>query len=104
MTTTQLLIRWFAIALLTIVSGLWQGKTIGPNLLLIAVLSATAMTGLAALHPLTKRPGWSGFGLAWLHHFLVFILIATILIGSPLRISIIMSFLASTLSTIAGIP
>lgn len=104
MTATQLLIRWIAVAAFAIVSGLWQGKALDANFFGIVVLSATALTGLAALRPLTKRPGWSGFGIAWVRHFLVFGIIWRVIMGYSLRITAMASFVFATMLTIEAVP
>ncbi len=101
MSFSDLLIRWIAMAFLTTASGLWQGKTFGTNLLGIAILSATAMTGIAALHPLTELPGLWGIWVTWLRHLLIFVIIAAVLIGGSLRLSIIMSLITATVLTLA---
>ncbi|MCK9526051.1 MAG: hypothetical protein M0R49_08995 [Limnochordia bacterium] len=100
MTPRQLLIRWTAMVVLVIASGLWQGKVLGTNLLCIAVLTATAMTGIVILYPLTDLPGLWGIGMTWLRHLLIFVIIAAVLLGSPLHTSIIMSIAYATLLTL----
>lgn len=100
MTATQLLKRWIAAAAFAIASGLWQGKIFDVSLLGIAVLSATALTGLAALKPPTKRPGWSGVGLAWIRNCLIMSIIWGVMIGSSLLHTAIASFIFATMFTI----
>ena len=86
----QLLIRWIVMVVLAIVSGLWQGKTLSANLLGIALLSATAVTSIAALYPLTELPGLFGIAIAWLRHFLSFTIIIAVLTKYSVRRSCIM--------------
>jgi hypothetical protein len=58
------------------------------------------MTGIVVLYPLTDLPGLWGIGVTWLRHFLIFIIIAAVLLGSSLHTSIIMSMAYATLLTL----
>ncbi len=100
MTFSQLLLSWLVMAALTIISGLLQGKEFGTNLLLVAGLAASAIAGLAALHPLTKLPGVLGFGVGWIRHALTFSLLAAVLAQCSPRKSAIMGLCFATLFTI----
>lgn len=100
MTFSQLLIRWLVMAALTIISGLLQGKEFSANLLLVAGLAASAIAGLAALHPLTQLPGVLGFGVSWLRHVLIFSLLAAVFTQYSPRKSLIMGLCFATLFTI----
>ncbi len=100
MSPSQLLIRWLLMAILTIISGLWQGKELGRSLLFVAALSASALTALAALYPLTNAPGLLGLGIGWLRHLLTFSLLTAIITQNPPGKSFIMGLLFASMLTV----
>lgn len=99
MTVPQLLLRWIVVASLTITSGLWRQKLCGKDLVVLAILAATMVTGIAALHPLTKLPGVLGMVVIWLRQFLIFTTLAGVIAGFPQRVSLIMGAGFATLLT-----
>ncbi|MCK9526048.1 MAG: hypothetical protein M0R49_08980 [Limnochordia bacterium] len=104
MTASQLLTRWLVMAVLVIITGLLRDKQFSRKLLVVALLSATAIAGLAALHPLTKLPGLLGFGIGWLRLLAIFAIMAAALAGFPLRRSIIMGIGYATIISINNLP
>ena len=104
MTASQLLTRWLVMAVLVIIIGLLRDKQFSRKLLVVALLSATAIAGLAGLHPLTKLPGLLGFGIGWLRLLGIFAIMTAALAGFPLRRSIIFGMGYATIISISNLP
>ncbi len=66
MTARQLLICWIVMAGLATITGLLRGKVFSRALFAIALLSATAITAIAATESLAELPGLLGVGLGWI--------------------------------------
>jgi hypothetical protein len=100
MTASQLLTRWIVMAVLVIITGLLRDELFNRDLLAIALLSATALTGIGALHSLTKLPGLLGIGIGWLRQFLILAILSGVIAGFSLRRSIIMGIGYATIMSI----
>lgn len=89
MTFRQLLIRWIFVTVLALVAGLWRNKVFSKELLVVSLLSATAVAALAALSPLADLQGLLGLGAAWLRQCLIFTILAAVIAGASLHASIV---------------
>lgn len=97
----QLAMRWAVVAVGVVIAGLWQGRKLDPNLLGVAMLSATAITSIAALHPLTRSPGILGAAISWVRHFLSFAILTAAITTHPMSRVIMMGF-GSTMLTLSA--
>lgn len=96
----DLSICWIAMAVATIINGVWRDEKLTPSLLGVAFLAATATTSIAALYPLTKLPSLWGVGVSWAHHFLMFNVFTAVFLRYSLRGSIVSGLGYATLLTI----
>ncbi|HBF99962.1 MAG TPA: hypothetical protein DDW87_00100 [Firmicutes bacterium] len=81
----QTLTLWVLVAVVMVVIALWQGKSLNASLIGLALLAATVLTGLAALHPVAQTTGLLGWVVGWIRNFLVYTILLSLLTKTPAK-------------------
>jgi MFS superfamily sulfate permease-like transporter len=103
MTAPALLIRWFFVVVLVLLSAMWRKQTLEAKLLARAFLVATVITATAAAFPFTEQPGLLGASASWLRQVMVFAMLTNTVAGYSTRICILVGLGYATSLAILGL-